>query len=44
MAERSEMSEHLQSALASRAVIDQALGVAMGQNRCTATRRSISFG
>jgi LytS/YehU family sensor histidine kinase len=36
MAERTEMSEHLQSALASRAVIDQALGVVMGQNRCTA--------
>ncbi|WP_214402777.1 GAF and ANTAR domain-containing protein [Pseudonocardia lacus] len=36
MAERSEMSAHLQAALASRAVIDQALGVIMGQNRCTA--------
>jgi GAF domain-containing protein len=36
MAERSEMSAHLQNALASRAVIDQALGVIMGQNRCTA--------
>jgi GAF domain-containing protein len=35
MAERAEMSEHLQKALASRAVIDQALGVVMGQNRCT---------
>jgi GAF domain-containing protein len=35
MAERTEMSEHLQKALASRAVIDQALGVVMGQNRCT---------
>jgi GAF domain-containing protein len=35
MAERTEMSEHLQKALASRAVIDQALGVIMGQNRCT---------
>jgi GAF domain-containing protein len=36
MAERMEMSENLQNALASRAVIDQALGVVMGQNRCTA--------
>ena len=36
MAERSEMSAHLQNALASRAVIDQALGIVMGQNRCTA--------
>jgi GAF domain-containing protein len=36
MAERAEMSAHLQNALASRAVIDQALGIIMGQNRCTA--------
>jgi RNA polymerase sigma-B factor len=36
MAERSEMSAHLQAALASRAVIDQAVGIIMGQNRCTA--------
>jgi GAF domain-containing protein len=36
LAERTEMSEHLQKALASRAVIDQALGIVMGQNRCTA--------
>ena len=36
LAERSEMSAHLQAALASRAVIDQALGIIMGQNRCTA--------
>jgi GAF domain-containing protein len=36
LAERTEMSQHLQNALASRAVIDQALGVVMGQNRCTA--------
>jgi GAF domain-containing protein len=36
MAERSEMSAHLQAALASRAVIDQAMGIVMGQNRCTA--------
>jgi AmiR/NasT family two-component response regulator len=36
MAERSEMSAHLQAALASRAVIGQAVGIIMGQNRCTA--------
>ena len=36
MAEASEMSEHLQAALASRAVIDQALGFVMGQPTCTA--------
>jgi len=36
LAERSEMSAHLQAALASRAVIDQAIGIIMGQNRCTA--------
>jgi GAF domain-containing protein len=36
LAEHSEMSQHLQTALASRAVIDQALGIIMGQNRCTA--------
>jgi GAF domain-containing protein len=36
LAERSEMSAHLQAALASRAVIDQAIGIVMGQNRCTA--------
>jgi GAF domain-containing protein len=47
LTERTEMSEHLQSALASRAVIDQALGVVMGQQRCTAdeafaTLRTIS--
>jgi GAF domain-containing protein len=36
LAERSEMSAHLQAALASRAVIDQAMGIIMGQNRCTA--------
>jgi GAF domain-containing protein len=36
MAEHSEMSDHLQHALATRAVIDQALGIIMGQNRCTA--------
>lgn len=36
LAEHSEMSAHLQAALASRAVIDQALGIIMGQNRCSA--------
>ncbi|MHA6791914.1 GAF and ANTAR domain-containing protein [Pseudonocardia bannensis] len=36
LAERTEMSEHLQAALSSRAVIDQALGIVMGQNECTA--------
>ena len=35
LAEHSEMSAHLQAALASRAVIDQAVGIIMGQNRCT---------
>jgi GAF domain-containing protein len=35
LAERSEMSAHLQAALASRAVIDQALGMIMSQNRCS---------
>ena len=35
MAERSEMSAHLQAALASRAVIDHAVVIIMGQNRCT---------
>jgi GAF domain-containing protein len=36
LAERAEMSQNLQHALASRAVIDQALGIIMGQNRCSA--------
>ena len=36
MAERAEMSEHLQRALVSRAVIDQAVGIIMGQRRCAA--------
>ncbi|WP_214367335.1 ANTAR domain-containing protein [Pseudonocardia sp. H11422] len=30
------MSQHLQAALASRAVIDQALGILMGQNKSAA--------
>jgi GAF domain-containing protein len=36
LAEQTEMSEDLRTTLASRAVIDQALGVIMAQNRCTA--------
>jgi GAF domain-containing protein len=36
LAERSEMSANLLAALASRGVIDQAIGIVMGQNRCTA--------
>jgi GAF domain-containing protein len=36
IAERAEMSEHLQRALVSRAVVDQAVGIIMGQKRCTA--------
>jgi GAF domain-containing protein len=36
LSERTEMSENLQTALVSRAVIDQALGVVTGQQRCTA--------
>jgi GAF domain-containing protein len=34
--ERNGMSGHLQDALESRAVIDQARGIIMGQHRCTA--------
>jgi GAF domain-containing protein len=32
-----ELTRQLQTALASRTVIDQAMGIIMGQNRCTAT-------
>jgi GAF domain-containing protein len=32
-----ELTRQLQTALASRTVIDQAIGIIMGQNRCTAT-------
>ncbi|MGH3919510.1 MAG: GAF and ANTAR domain-containing protein [Pseudonocardiaceae bacterium] len=32
-----ELTHHLETALASRTVIDQAIGIIMGQNRCTAT-------
>lgn len=35
LAEHAEMSADLRDALASRAVIDQALGIIMGQRRCT---------
>jgi AmiR/NasT family two-component response regulator len=30
------LTRHLETALASRTVIDQAIGIIMGQNRCTA--------
>ena len=36
LAERIEMSAQLEEALATRAVIDQALGILMGERRCTA--------
>ncbi|MGH4022240.1 MAG: GAF and ANTAR domain-containing protein [Pseudonocardiaceae bacterium] len=36
LADHAELTEHLADALRSRAVIDQALGIIMGQNRCTA--------
>jgi len=36
-AQATEVSEQLQQALVSRAVIDQAMGVVMAQQRCTAT-------
>jgi hypothetical protein len=36
VARAAEMSDDLRAALASRAVIDQAIGIVMGQNRCTA--------
>ncbi|WP_454085185.1 GAF and ANTAR domain-containing protein [Georgenia sp. Marseille-Q6866] len=36
LAEHAELSAQLQAALTSRAVIDQAIGVIMGQNRCDA--------
>jgi hypothetical protein len=37
-AEQADLTEQLRAALASRAVIDQALGVIMAQERCTAAR------
>jgi GAF domain-containing protein len=36
MARRAELTDDLQAALAGRAVIDQALGIIMGQRRCSA--------
>jgi hypothetical protein len=36
MAQRAELTDDLQAALAGRAVIDQALGIVMGQRRCSA--------
>ncbi len=47
IAERTEVSTQLEEALASRAVVDQALGIVMAQRRCTAdeafeTLRAIS--
>lgn len=35
LARRAELTEDLQAALAGRAVIDQALGIIMGQRRCS---------
>jgi GAF domain-containing protein len=32
-----QLTRHLEAAMASRSVIDQAIGIIMGQNRCTAT-------
>jgi GAF domain-containing protein len=36
LADKVELTGHLEAALASRTIIDQALGIIMGQNRCTA--------
>lgn len=36
MARRAELTDDLQAALAGRAIIDQALGIIMGQRRCSA--------
>jgi GAF domain-containing protein len=36
MADQVELTRHLEAALGSRTIIDQALGIIMGQNRCTA--------
>ncbi|CAM5277738.1 ANTAR domain-containing protein OS=Streptomyces alboniger OX=132473 GN=CP975_12235 PE=4 SV=1 [Streptomyces alboniger] len=38
IADQARFSEHLQAAIASRAEIDQALGIIMAQQRCTAMR------
>jgi AmiR/NasT family two-component response regulator len=37
-AQQVELTEDLRQSLSSRAVIDQALGIIMGQHRCTASR------
>ncbi len=37
LTDRVDLTQHLEAALASRSVIDQAMGIIMGQNRCTAT-------
>lgn len=36
LADKVELTGHLEAALSSRTIIDQALGIVMGQNRCTA--------
>ncbi len=36
LADQAELTGHLEAALATRSIIDQALGIIMGQNRCTA--------
>lgn len=37
LSDQVQLTQHLETAMASRSVIDQALGIIMGQNRCTAT-------
>jgi transcriptional regulator with GAF, ATPase, and Fis domain len=37
LSDQVQLTRHLQTAMASRSVIDQALGIIMAQNRCTAT-------
>ena len=44
LAEQAALTVHLRASLASWAVIDQALGIIMAQQRCTAPRRSASSG
>jgi GAF domain-containing protein len=36
LSDQIQLTRHLETAMASRSVIDQALGIIMGQNRCTA--------
>jgi AmiR/NasT family two-component response regulator len=38
MARQNELTTQLEAALTSRATIDQAIGIIMGQNRCDADR------